>query len=235
MAVWKVWGKKEKSFVVDHRTFSGWYDRGIGSVFSMLVSTPMRCYNRLSIMIMFLCLLCVAYVLESMRPKIKKGVYGFLLLFIMTVGLYDQTAYLAWPTEMYASLTSTRNFVSQIEEQMEEDALIFELPYVNWPSGGFYRLFAGYLESEDLRWSFGAMQGREEALWQQNVANSDVDHMIEALLSSGYSGVYLDSVVYNQLLGQDATNALCGELTEKLQTNPLISENGELYFWKLKV
>lgn len=206
---------------------------GIGSVFSMLVSTPMRCYNRLSIMIMFLCLVCVAYVLESIETRMKKGLFHSILFVIMILGLYDQTVDYVQPAEQAINIESTEDFIGQIEDQMEENALIFELPYVNWPSGGFYRLFAGYLESDDLRWSFGAMQGREEALWQESVANLGVDYMLEALRSNGYSGIYLDSLVYDQISGPERRDALCNELTEKLQTSPLISENGELYFWKL--
>lgn len=78
------------------------------------------------------------------------------------------------------------------------------------------------------------MQGRQEALWQQNVAGSDIDTLIQTLLSSGYGGIYLDSAVYAQQTSQEAAVNLCNTLTEKLQTAPIISENGELYFWKIK-
>lgn len=207
---------------------------GVGSIFSLLVQTPMRCYNRLSIMIMFLCLVCIAIFLEELRKKLKKWLFVGILVLMLIFGLYDQTVDYVQPQGQSSNIESTRNFVNQIESQLKDGALIFQIPYVNWPSGGHYRLLAGYLESENLRWSFGAMQGREEALWQQSVANSGVDNIVPSLINSGYSGIYLDVPVYAQISGQDAAETVCNELTKKLHIEPLISQNGELYFWNLE-
>lgn len=207
---------------------------GISSLFSLIIKTPMRCYNRISIMIMFLCLICVTAILEKIKKKVSPKTFPFILFAVLLIGIYDQTAYYGRPAAQYAELDSIQNFIHQIESQEDDDTLIFQLPYVNWPSGGSYRMFAGYLESDHLRWSFGSMQGRQEALWQQNVAGSDIDTLIQTLLSSGYGGIYLDSAVYAQQTSQEAAVNLCNTLTEKLQTAPIISENGELYFWKIK-
>lgn len=207
---------------------------GVGSIFSLFVQTPMRSYNRISLMIMFLCLLCFAFVLDDIRIKLKKGLWGILLMVILLVGLYDQTVSYVKPVNRAYNVESTRDFIAQMESQLEVDTLVFQLPYVNWPSGGNYRLFAGYLESDELKWSFGAMQGRSEALWQENVAASDVDTMLTALIENGYGAVYLDLPLYVQQAGQEAADNICRELTEILEIQPVISNNGELYFWNLK-
>ena len=206
---------------------------GIGSLFSLLISTPMRCYNRISIMIMFLCLVCVATVLQELTVKMKKSVLCFLLALITAIGIYDQTVAYAVPTAQYAILEENRDFVNQIEDQVESGTLIFQLPYVNWPSGGSYRMFAGYLESDTLRWSFGCMQGRKEARWQDKTANSRVNKMLKRLTNKGYGGVYMDKFVYTKRFGEEKADRICSKLTEKLNRKPLISKNGELYFWKM--
>lgn len=208
---------------------------GIGTVFSFIVHTPMRCYNRLSLFIMFFSLLCVADFLKKIKCRYSpKYVYGVLCL-ILLVGIYDQTV-TAMPNQN-SDLDSTRSFVKQIEGIMETDARIFQLPYIDWPSGGSYRLFAGYLESDKLRWSFGSMQGREEAIWQQCVSDfttNTVDKFIENIVYGGYDGIYLDRVLFEQLYGKDMTNNICDELAYQLDFDPIVSENNELYFWNMK-
>lgn len=208
---------------------------GVGSLFSLLIKTPMRCYNRLSIMILFLCLVCVAFALEDVRAKMKRALFVSLLVAMMLLGILDQTIDYTVPPEQHANFTSTQNFIRQIEAEVEEGCLIFELPYVDWPTGGAYRMLAGYLESEKLRWSFGTMQGRPEALWQAQVAASDVDTMLNTLSESGYGGIYLDMPIYTQKIGDPtAAETLCAELTKKLGVSPMVSENGELYFWTME-
>ena len=208
---------------------------GLGSVFSLLVKTPMRAYNRISIMIMFFCLICVAIVLQNARLKIKKEMFKFALLLMLVVGLYDQTVNYTVSWENRDSFDSTQMFVRNIESELKAESLIFQLPYVNWPSGGSYRHLAGYIESNTLRWSFGCMQGRAEAEWQEATAGSDVDTMLQTLSSNGYEGIYLDKKLYIQHFGEAELENICQQLTERLQTSPIVSNNGELYFWNMRI
>ena len=55
------------------------------------------------------------------------------------------------------------------------DGSVFQLPYMPFPDGGVvhrmtdYDLVRGYLHSDGLHWSFGAMSGRPED-WQAELA-----------------------------------------------------------------
>ena len=77
------------------------------------------------------------------------------------------------------------------------------------------------------------MQGRKEARWQDKTANSRVNKMLKRLTNKGYGGVYMDKFVYTQRFGEEKADRICSKLTEKLNRKPLISKNGELYFWKM--
>lgn len=209
---------------------------GIGSIFSLLVETPMRCYNRMSLVIMFYSLLCVAELLSGYEKKLgqnrKNIAFGVILMLVTCIGLYDQTrGYVPYD---YSQLDRNREFVKRVEAQMDGEGMIFQLPYVDWPSAGHYRMFAGYLESENLRWSYGAMQGREEARWQQAVCQKEVPVMIEMVIRSGYSGIYLDKTVYTALYGETKFQQLYDSIVKTLQLLPVVSEKEDLFFWDIR-
>ena len=113
---------------------------------------------------------------------------------------------------------------------------MFQLPYDDWPGpkiAGSYLLHAGYVESEDLHWSYGAMQGRSEAAWQQRVAAQEAYEMIQDLRAAGYDGIYLDTELMNRQSGEAHTQALIADINAILEQDPLESSNGRICFWKI--
>lgn len=204
---------------------------GVGSLFSLLVKLPMRCYNRICVLIMFVSLLVTAFCLQRMAAALNKWIYRGLLLAVLCIGFFDQTTTYQ-PAYDYAVIDNLEAYVSEIEDSLDEGDAVFQLPYVAWPTGGNYRMFYGYLCSDTLRWSYGSMQGREEANWQQRVAEFPTKKMLKKIRKRGYAGLYLDTVPYVQKYGDEALQARIAEITQLLG-EPLVNDNGELYFWKL--
>lgn len=204
---------------------------GIGSIVSVVVK-PMRCYNRMSLIIMFLSLLLLGKLLEMLRDKIALTKYKFLVLLLLMTGLLDQTVPYVPPD--YSEFASTRNFIVQIEEKMDYGDLIFQLPYSNWPSGITYKNHIGYIESDSLRWSYGAMQGREESHWQQMVASTDAKAMVIQLKEAGYAGIYLDVSLYEKLFGEEMARNFLTSIKGVMKKKPMVSTTGNLYFWDLR-
>lgn len=204
---------------------------GIGSIVSVIVK-PMRCYNRMSLLLMFLSLLMIGKLLEMLKERITLKKYKILVLLLLIIGLLDQTVSFVPPD--YSEFESTRNFIAQIEEKMDHGDLIFQLPYNNWPSGITYKNHMGYIESDGLRWSYGAMQGREEANWQQMVASADAKSMVTQLKQAGYAGIYLDFSLYEKLSGEElALNSLTS-IKSVMEKKPMVSTTGNLYFWDIR-
>ena len=204
---------------------------GISSMISLVVSLPVRCYNRMSLIVMFLSLLCFGTWLKGLLRKRAVWITAAVCAVVLCIGIFDQTQTAG--LNAYPEVYSTESFVKEVEAETGPESSIFELPYVRWPSDGNYRLFAGYLYSDDLHWSYGAMQGREEARWQQETASLGTNEMVAELLKNGYDGIYVDMAAYEGVNGEGSFASLQNGLNELLQTGPVVSADGNLYFWKL--
>lgn len=222
--------KKEKSYLII-ATFLVATIGGLSSVLSMLVTMPMRCYNRMSLVIMFLSLMCVGDVLMGFCKHIPKICGLAVVLIVLVVGVFDQTV-TVYPIDK-TIIDDQRSFVENIENTMENDDLIYELPYVSWPSGGNYRMFVGYLFSHNLRWSFGAMQGREESEWQIKTVSKSPSKMIKRIAKRGYKGLFLDTVVYERIYGEGTAAGYIDQIREVLGQEQISNSDNTLLFWNL--
>lgn len=205
---------------------------GISSVLTVLVDIPIRCYNRLSVVIMFLSLLQLAFLFDLLGKKIKLVPLSVILTGIMVAGLYDQT--FTYPEVRYQDsfFESLDESMEEIEASLQEGAYVFQIPFSPWPSGNSYRNFFGYLETDKLHWSYGAMQGREESDWQARVASADVDAMVRQVKEAGYAGLYLDRVSYGNVYGV-APDEYIAQISSLLGEPNVEDEYGTIVFWKL--
>lgn len=213
---------------------------GFSSLFALLISPQIRAYNRISVYVAFFALFGVAVCLDYLikRPAswvgqlVRYGVVGALL----PIGLLDQTTFAFIPP--YAALkteyASDAAFVKRIESLVPAQTMIFQLPYMPFPEsppvGALldYGLFRGYLHSTQLRWSYGAMKGREGDLWQRWSAAKPLDQLVETLSLAGFGGIYLDRYGYG-----DRGAALEAALSKLLGDEPIISDNRRLVFFNL--
>jgi phosphoglycerol transferase len=212
---------------------------GFGALFAFLIP-QIRCYNRISVYIAFFSFFAVTLVLEDLMHKrvnlIKKMPLVYPLIFVLAIiGILDQT------TEFCASLyqsvkreySSDADFVRKIESSTPKNAMIFQLPYVPFPESGpvhkmrDYSLFKGYLHSKQLRWSYGAMRGREGDRWQKMVSKLPISELVETASAVGFTGIYIDRFGYG-----DMGTALEKELMDFLKTDTIISKDGRLFFIK---
>ncbi len=215
---------------------------GFGVLFALLVSPQIRAYNRISVFIAFFCLVAVALILDVYyrRLKTRKTQLGFILVLgvVLVAGIYDQTSTTFFFVPEYDKIKneyqSDREFVSSIEASLPAGAMIFQLPYMPFPESPplhkmfDHDLFKAYLHSKSLRWSYGAINGETEDLWQRSVAAKPVAEFVEGISSAGFRGIYLNRDGY-----ADGGAQLEGELTSFLGTPPLVSRKGNLSFFKL--
>lgn len=206
---------------------------GLGSLLSLILPAMIRCYNRISVVIMFLSLVQIGYLIDKFRSKLPSSVFSVFLSVILLVGLYDQTATFVNPD--FSTIDSDIMVVKEIEHNMPADSMIFQIPCLNWPSWGGYSSFLGYVNSDTLRWSFGAAQNRVESDWQQYVSHlSDEERMVDTLLEAGYSGIYFNKNLYSSFCGgDDQTQAKIEQLNSVLGEPTVVSENGNICFWSL--
>jgi phosphoglycerol transferase len=123
---------------------------------------------------------------------------------------------------------SDREFVRQIESVVPGGGMIFQLPVQIFPEGESYEHLKGYLHSDKLRWSYGAMRGRDGANWQAMVAAMPVNEMIDTVATAGFSGVWIDRAFY-----PDGGAAIESAISTQLQTRPLLSPTQRRSFFDL--
>lgn len=214
---------------------------GFGSLFNLFVSPQIRAYNRISIFIAFFSLLAVAMFIEKNITRsslIKKRGISLVLVLILSIGIIDQTPKFFAPSykNIKEKFRSDKIFVKGIEKQLLPNSMVFQLPYVGFPEAespspnqpDAYALFRGYLQSEDLKWSFGAMRGRN-GNWHEWVSKKPLDELLTIISAVGFKGIHIDRTGY-----LDTAKQIEAELKQKLGIEPLASPMGDFVFFNME-
>jgi phosphoglycerol transferase len=214
---------------------------GFGAVLALVGGHYVRGYNRISIFIGFFALLALGLLFEQLARRLaasgqrRLGYYAFLAL-VLAVGVYDQSSRAFVPPYEVLKEVYRRDaeFVGRIEAAVPPGGMVFQLPYMPFPEVppveqvACYDPFRGYLHSRTLRWSYGAMKGREADHWQKEVAALPVAEQVAALSQAGFAGIYVDRAGY-----ADYGAALERELARVLRVEPLTSADKRLAFYRL--
>jgi phosphoglycerol transferase len=213
---------------------------GLGSIFSTFLSPWIRSYYRISVFIAFLSFFAMAVILERVRQRSVQSrrpslIYTASLFLIACLGILDQTARtfaLPWVREVYAD---NQEYIRQIEVSLPEGSRVFQLPYLSFPESlgvhgvSDYEPIRGYLHSNKLRWSYGAMRGSEGDLWQARVAAMPPERLTETLAFAGFAGIYLDRRGYT-----DGAATLEAKIRPLLGTEPIVSKDARFAFYDLR-
>lgn len=222
---------------------------GFGSLFGLLVTAMIRCYNRISIFIAFIAIAAVCILLsvlcdriwsiEKYGAAVRNCIYGGFAAVVSLVMLWG--IWFQYPGLMYDYLgfkeyfISDKEFIESIEAKLPEGAMIYQLPYHEYPEGGSvndmndYDLWVGYIHSKNLRWSYGGVVGREADNWLRTIDNSDIPDMIKKIKEKGFQGIYIDRRAYED----DELHELESELEKELGVQPMISSNKKLSFFNI--
>jgi phosphoglycerol transferase len=233
---------------------------GLGAIFNYLISPQFRAYNRISIYIAFCSLFAAAVLLDGLgrwigdRNRTSYVWYGA-LVGILCLGILDQTSPSFAPD--YAGLKNRyqkeQELITQLELSVPRGAMIFQLPNEGFPEAdpiaamGPYDELKGYLHSESLRWSSGAMRGRPEARWpERNGLDLGAETIaagtggkrravlqlppqaLDALVFAGFSGIYLDRHGF-----WDLGLSLVSQLQTLLGEAPIESRDRRFVFFNL--
>jgi phosphoglycerol transferase len=214
---------------------------GFSALFALLISPNIRAFNRISVYVSFFAFFAVALLLDraSRRYFLKRGLplaFGVMVILLTTFGVLDQSSKRFVPNyvAVQPEYLNDAKFISSIEASLPAGAMIFQFPVKRFPETGpiervsDYDLFKGYLHSKQLRWSYGAMRGREGDVWQASIIAKPIPEMIEAIAFTGFEGIYIDRFGY-----ADNAAKLEKELGSILGASPLVSQNERLSFFNL--
>ncbi len=214
---------------------------GVSTLINYWLTPQLRAWNRMSVFIAFFSFVAVALLLDRLRRRMgpapgRRALFAAALAAVLVVGVLDQTTQQDVPAyrATAAQFRSDGRLVAAIERRLPHNAMVFQLPYQGFPeSKPIHRMtnydqVRGYLHSHDLRWSYGAMQGRP-ADWAEDLADKPASLVVPAVAASGFDGIWVDRFGYAG--GGFAITAALRALTG---VEPLRSPNGRQEFFDLR-
>lgn len=206
---------------------------GFGSIFNYCISSQLRCYNRGSFVIACFCIMAIAILLNNI--KFKHEIISYVIcLSILGVCYYDQVPdKVVFGSNIFEEDSDYRSFFSKIDDEMPVGAMIYELPWRSYPEGGQlygmadYSEAIGYLYTDDLRWSYGQIKGRDNKQERLNIDDGMSFHFLYEIKKAGFTGVYIDTTAF-----ADGGDEII-EFYSSIGLTPIVSDNGELYFYNI--
>ena len=158
------------------------------------------------------------------------------MITLLFFGLFDQASLYFIPEydKIKSSYQHDREFVQSIEESVPKNSMIFQLPYDKYPGitpihqMSTYDHLRCYLHSRSLKWSYGAMNGRDADTWQKSVASRPIKQMVKILSDKGFNGIYINKNGFTD----DGKNVI-NKIEKILAVEPIVSNNNRLHFYSM--
>ncbi|MGI9089287.1 MAG: hypothetical protein ACR2HH_16355 [Chthoniobacterales bacterium] len=175
---------------------------GVNGLIGLFGIVLFRGTNRYSIVILTLLLLfgvreLTRYVRSHQWSPL--AIFGLSLL-LAAIGLWDQTTQASNDqkiAEMRTIVHRDEKLVKTFEARLPKQAMIFQLPVMDFPEAGpllglsDYDEFRPYLHSKTLRYSYGAEKGRSRDDWQHVEDNSPVPELVRDLEQYGFAAILI--------------------------------------------
>lgn len=207
---------------------------GFGTLFAYMISPSIRGYNRISVFIFALSLICIAFILDRVFKKIPYLLSIVLIAAIGVFGIWDQTSDYFRFSPPVSSYTQYKNFFSSLEKQVGDSA-VYQLPVVDFPDiasynrMGEYEQLRGYLFTDNTKWSYGNTFGRFENAWLQNRSYQySQEKFINEIAIVGYKYIYLNRKGFS-----DNGNQMIDSISKILGSPILESDNHELVLFDI--
>lgn len=224
---------------------------GFSSLLAYFLTPDVRGWNRMLLFIAFFSLLAAACLTQAglrwlARRRIRAYWAALAIVALLVLGVLDETSEDFVPNyrAARAEYRSDSAFFGEVQARLGAGAVVFELPYVPFPEGygatmsavGFespnfgttYEEARGYITSTLLRWSYGVMKGRPTD-WESELANKPLALAVGAASLSGFEGLVIEPSGY-----EVPPAALRSALLAQLGEQPLVSRDGQLWFFDLR-
>ncbi len=119
---------------------------------------------------------------------------------MLVIGVADQSLDGAVPdyAEVAATFSSDQAFFGDLEAQLPDGAMVFQLPFRDFPESAKINgttesdQLRPFLNTTTLRWSAGGIKGRPQVDWAQDVADQPAERMTRQLAVIGFVGIVVD-------------------------------------------
>lgn len=214
---------------------------GFGTLFNFLIYDQFRGYERIGVFVAMFSLFASALLVDRSKAwwfaaGRGRATWAMLLTVLSAASIADAAGLGALPNHaaLQADFENDAEFARRIEAALPPGSMVFQLPYFPFPETPplvdlqDYEKFRPYFHANSLRFSYGAMKGREEDAWQRQTSTLPIAELVATVAERGFAGIYIDRLGY-----QDRAAALEAELTGRLGQQPIVSGNARLSFFAL--
>lgn len=217
---------------------------GLGVIFFLFITDMVRCTNRISVYIAFMSIYTVCILLNALykwvRGNNKKVIYkiGFDLVMagLLLFTLSNQVQWHHFDNNAQIEVCDTqKKFVTELEENIPTDSMIYQLPYWEYPPGPGLNnmnpneLLQPYLYSTKVKWSFGAFSGEPSLLWNEYVSKQKTEDMVDSLSYMGFEGIFINSGAYTE----EEFTELTKQLEEILGAADIKSDDDKWWYYSI--
>ncbi len=178
---------------------------GLNSAMGLLGMHLFRSTNRVSIFVIALGLLffgwAVGQMLSIIPNTFRVALTAGVGLFFAIEQMYAQRP-LSEVAEHRRLAESDRRLVQQMEDELDDGAMVFQLPAMHFPEAPAFRGVDGYelfrptFYANTLRFSHGDVKGRPNAEWKFRVGAMPIEQMLAELRKAGFAALYLNRKGY---------------------------------------
>jgi len=237
----------------------------LGSLFNLIVTAQIRAYNRISVFIGFLSFFAILWWLDwfllTRKSQTMRRLRYPILVGLLILGYFDQTPW-GWnplnrhgmaPIDAFAErFRADKMFFKEIEQSMPPGTKVFCLPYSPFPESPpvhkmpCYEHARGYIMTDTLCWSYGAMKGREADAWQKDVSDmlpKQPEKMLERIVARGFDGLLIDGRGFPAARDADRAAVLIKRINGAFQAvvgqpgvllPQIVHEDGKQFFLDLR-
>jgi phosphoglycerol transferase len=205
---------------------------GIGAILNLLTVPDIRAYNRFSVFILFFSLaglgVWITHTLATLRNLRHKKYIYIAVAVVVTLSLYDQVlearslGIVSRQGEDRSSALAERQIVKRIEAYFAGAAKLYQLPLTGYPPAEILHHMFSYDHARPFLWatslsfSWPSFSQIHRA-WQDHMQGLQGKDLVQALVLSGFDGVWVDRFAYvdnaNQVV-QDLVSGGGRELDE---------------------
>jgi phosphoglycerol transferase len=195
---------------------------GLSYLFSYVVTTDLRGWNRLVPVLFTLLFVGAGLVLQRLGGRLRPVGAGIVAVVALLLLVFDSVlpyrgVFTGFTKEGRAFGDAGNAYAAALNEAVPGNCGVLQLPYVAYPEvpprgnmGDYEQLWAA-LTNPGKSWSFGAMKGTEASAWQKSLGGYVEAEDIAPLKAAGFCAVHLDRRGYSAAEG-DWTIARLSEL-----------------------
>jgi hypothetical protein len=171
---------------------------GIHSILGSLGFVLLRATSRYSIFVLCLALMFAVRRMTLIHFPNKLRTYSLAIL-IVVIAIWDQSPPFVTSDDIEktsAAVASDRHMVEVMEKRLPPNAMVFELPILEFPENALpgssdYVDFRPYLFTNHLRFSYGSDKGRPRAQWQIDLYKGSFDAAVADIERYGFVAVFI--------------------------------------------